>query len=76
MPFGTDNLQYGSGFTDDEFGFGGAGYTGLDTESLYGGTIYDEYMGDAYVSDQVEISDYLYEYDPLKEQNLLADYMA
>tara|TARA_R110002096_G_C14602388_1_gene722787 strand:- start:690 stop:1448 length:759 start_codon:yes stop_codon:yes gene_type:complete len=63
MPFGTDNLDYGAGLGDDDFGSGGS-------------SIYDEYMGDAYTSDDLEVSDYLYEYDPLKEQNLLADYMS
>lgn len=81
MPFGTDNLNYGEGFGDDAFGSGGAGYTGLEEGdegygSQYGGSIYDEYMGDTIISTDVEVSDYLYTYDPLKEQNLLADYMS
>lgn len=62
MAFGTDNLQYGTGF-------GG-------TSSEFGSSIYNEYIGDSYVSEDVDVQDYLYEYDPLKEQNLLADYMS
>jgi hypothetical protein len=62
MPFGTDNLNYGEGFGGSSEGFGSS--------------IYDEYMGDTIVSTDVEVSDYLYTYDPLKEQNLLADYMS
>jgi hypothetical protein len=65
MAFGVDDLQYGTGLgnQEDQFGIGGT-------------AIYDEYMGDAYVSDEVDVEDYLYKYDPLKEQNLLADYMS
>ena len=65
MPFGTGNLQYGEGLgnEEDEFGAGGS-------------SIYDEYMQDTYISDKLDAKDYLYEYDPLKEQNLLAGYMS
>ena len=66
MSFGTENLQYGTDF----------GGTTTDWMSTGEGSVYDEYMQDAYVSEDVEVGDYLYEYDPLKEQNLLADYMA
>jgi len=62
MAFGTDDLQYG---TD----LGGSA-------SEFGGSVYDEYLGDTIVSDEVDAKDYLYTYDPLKEQNLLADYMS
>ena len=62
MPFGTDNLNYGEDL-------GG-------TSGEFGSSIYDEYMGDTIISTDVEVSDYLYTYDPLKEQNLLADYMS
>ena len=81
MAFGTSNLQYGAGYGDDEFGIGGEGYSSL-TEgdagfgSQFGGSIYDEYYSDAIVSDAVDVKDYIYTYDPLKEQNLLADYMS
>ena len=61
MSFGTSNLQYG-----DDLG---------GTASDFGTTIYDEYLGDSIVSDEVNVGDYLWDYDPLKEQNLLADYM-
>jgi len=62
MAFGTDNLQYGEDLGGTAEGFGS--------------TIYDEYMGDTILNADVETADYLYEYDPLKEQNLLADYMS
>ena len=62
MAFEVNDLQYGQGLEGTYEGFGSS--------------IYDEYMGDALYSDQVDIKDYLYTYDPLKEQNLLADYMS
>ena len=66
MPFGTDNLQYGTDL----------GGTTADWMGTGEGSVYDEYLQDTYVSDELDVSEYLYEYDPLKEQNLLADYMA
>lgn len=62
MAFGTDDLQYGTGF-------GG-------TSEDFGSSIYSQYLGDTIASDEVDAADYLYTYDPLKEQNLLADYMS
>jgi hypothetical protein len=74
MAFGTSNIQYGTGYSSDEFGTGTSSYdseyTGL------GSSIYDEYYGKAIISSEVDVGEYLYEYDPLKEQNLMADYMA
>lgn len=62
MALGTDNLQYGEGF-------GG-------TSQDFGSSIYDQYRGEAIASSKVDVDDYLYTYDPLKEQNLLAEYMS
>ena len=83
MPFGTENLQYqyGTGLGDDDFGASGGGYSNLvegdeGFGSQYGGSIYDEYYAETFMSDTVDVQDYLYTYDPLKEQNLLADYMS
>lgn len=66
MPFGTDNLQYGNDL----------GGSTTDWTSTGEGSVYDEYVGDSYISADLDVADYLYTYDPLKEQNLLADYMS